>query len=46
MNQSGVYSVTPQKRRRGRPRKNQNPLDSSLDTSSQFVHEESKNEQA
>ena len=46
MNQSGVDSVTPQKRRRGRPRKNQNPLDSSLDTSSQFVHEESKNEQA
>lgn len=45
MNQSGVDSVTPQKRRRGRPRKNQNPLDSSLDTSSQFVHEESKNEQ-
>lgn len=46
MNQSGVDSVTPQKRRRGRPRKNQNPLDSSLDTSSQFVHEESSNEQA
>lgn len=46
MNQSGVDSVTPQKRRRGRPRKNQNPLDSSLDTSSQFVHVESKNEQA
>ena len=46
MNQSGVDSVTPQKRRRGRPRKNQNPLDSSLDTSSQSVHEESKNEQA
>lgn len=45
MNQSGVDSVTPQKRRRGRPRKNQNPLDSSLDTSSQSVHEESKNEQ-
>lgn len=45
MNQSGVDSVTPQKRRRGRPRKNQNPLDSSLDTSSQFVHEESKSEQ-
>lgn len=45
MNQSGVDSVTPQKRRRGRPRKNQNPLDSSLDTSSQFVHQESKNEQ-
>lgn len=46
MNQSGVDSVTPQKRRRGRPRKNQNPLDSSLDTSSQFVHQESNNEQA
>lgn len=46
MNQSGVDSVIPQKRRRGRPRKNQNPLDSSLDTSSQFVHEESNNEQA
>ncbi len=45
MNQSGVDSVTPQKRRRGRPRKNQNALDSSLDTSSQSVHEESKNEQ-
>lgn len=45
MNQSGVDSVTPQKRRRGRPRKNQNPLDSSLDTSSQFVHQESNNEQ-
>lgn len=45
MNQSGVDSVTPQKRRRGRPRKNQNPLDSSLDTSSQSVHEESKNGQ-
>lgn len=46
MNQSGVDSVTPQKRRRGRPRKNQNPLDSSLDTSFQSVHAESKNEQA
>lgn len=46
MNQSGVDSVIPQKRRRGRPRKNQNPLDSSLDTSSQFVHQESNNEQA
>ena len=45
MNQSGVDSVIPQKRRRGRPRKNQNALDSSLDTSSQSVHEESKNEQ-
>ncbi len=45
MIQSGADSSFPQKRRRGRPRKNQNLLESSPDASSQSVDEKSQSEQ-